>query len=81
MPTEEKKEERHARINTYDETACSCFTALRKRAAFAAASSRLVVAAVLLGFFGRLPKRVGAARLFRQMSPRLDGRMPAGGAE
>ena len=63
MPTEEKKE-RRARINTYNETARGCFTTLRKRAAFAAASSRLVAAAALLGFFGRLPNRLGAARRF-----------------
>ena len=60
MPTEEKKE-RRAKINTYAETACGCFTTLQKRAAFAVASSRLVAAAEPLGFFGRPPKRVGAA--------------------
>ena len=63
MPTEEKIE-RRARIDTYAETACGCFTTLQKRAALAAASSRLVAAADPLGFFGRPPKRVGAARRF-----------------
>ena len=42
-------------IYTYTDTVCGCFSTLRKRAAFAAASSRLVAAAPLLGFFGRLP--------------------------
>ena len=51
-------------IYTYADTVCGCFTTLRKRAAFAAASSRLVAAAVLLGFFGRLPKWVDAAQRF-----------------
>ena len=64
MPAEEKKE-RRAKINTYAETACDCFTTLRKLAAFAAASYRLVAVAVPLGFFGRVPKRLGAARRFR----------------
>ena len=49
---------------TYAETAKGCFTALRKRAAFAAASSRLVAAVEALDFFGRLPKRIDAARRF-----------------
>ena len=49
---------------TYAEIACGCFTALRKRAAFAAASSRLVAAMGALDFFGRLPKRIDAARHF-----------------
>ena len=63
MLTEEKKERRE-RIDTYPETTCGCFTTLRKRAAFAAASSCLVAVAVPLGFFGQLPKSVGAARRF-----------------
>ena len=49
---------------TYAEIACGCFTALRKRAAFAAASSRLVAAVEAFNFFGRLPKKVDAARRF-----------------
>ena len=49
---------------TYAEIACGCFTALRKRAAFAAASSRLVAAVEALDFFGRLPKRIDTARHF-----------------
>ena len=49
---------------TYAEIACSYFTALRKRAAFAAASSHLVAAVETLDFFGRLPKKVDAARRF-----------------
>ena len=49
---------------TYAEIACDCFTALWKRAAFAAASSRLVTAVEALDFFGRLPKKVDAARHF-----------------
>ena len=54
--TREKKEKRvHKRIRTYADTVCGCFTVLRKRAAFAAASSRLVAAAPPLGFFVRLP--------------------------
>ena len=52
------------RIDTYAKTFCGSFTTLRKRAAFAAASSRLVAAAPLLGLFGRLPNRLGAARRF-----------------
>ena len=59
-----KKKERHENSDTYAETACGCFTTLRKRAAFTAASSRLVAAAVLLGFFGRLLKWVDVARRF-----------------
>ena len=49
---------------TYAEIACGCFTALRKRAAFTAASSRLVAAVEALDFFGQLPKKVDAARRF-----------------
>ena len=49
---------------TYAEIACGCFTALRKRAAFTAASSRLVAAVEALDFFDRLPKKVDAARRF-----------------
>ena len=51
-------------LYTYADTVCGCFTALRKRAAFAAASSRLVTAVEALDFFGRLPKRIDAARRF-----------------
>ena len=61
---QEKKKEYVRRIDTYAETFCGCFTTLRKGAAFAAASSRLVAAAVLLGLFGPLPNRLGAARRF-----------------
>ena len=49
---------------TYAEIACGYFTALRKRDAFTAASSRLVAAVEPLDFFGRLPKKVDAARRF-----------------
>ena len=49
---------------TYADTVCGCFTVLRKRAAFAAASSRLVTAMEALDFFGRLQKKVDAARRF-----------------
>ena len=52
------------RLTTYAEIACGCFTALRKRTAFAAASSRMVAAVEALDFFGRLPKKVDAARRF-----------------
>ena len=51
-------------LTTYAEIACGCFTALRKRAAFTAASSLLVAAVEALDFFGRLPKKVDAARRF-----------------
>ena len=51
-------------VYTYADTVCGCFTTLRKRAAFAAASSRLVAAAPPLGFFGRLPNKPNAARRF-----------------
>ena len=51
-------------IYTYADTVCGCFTALRKRATFAAASSRLVAAAPPLGFFGRLSNKPDAARRF-----------------
>ena len=51
-------------IYTYAETVCGCYTTLRKWAAFAAASSRLVAAAPPLGFFGRLPNKPDAARRF-----------------
>ena len=57
---------------TYAEIACGCFTALWKRAAFAAASSRLVAAVEALDFFGRLRKKVDAARCF-YMPPRAAG--------
>ena len=58
----QRKEERiHEGVYTYADTVCGCFTALRKRAAFAAASSRLVAAAPPLGFFGRLPNKPDAA--------------------
>ena len=50
----------HEGIDTYVETICGSFTTLRKRVAFAAASSRLVATAELLGFFGRLPNMLGA---------------------
>ena len=49
---------------TYAEIACGCFTALRKRAAFVAASSCMVAAVEALDFFGRLPKRIDTARRF-----------------
>ena len=51
-------------VYTYADTVCGCFTTLRKRAAFTAASSRLVAATEALDFFGRLPKKVDAARRF-----------------
>ena len=57
---------------TYAEIACGCFTALRKRAAFAAAPSRLVAAVEALDFFGRLPKKVDTARRFCAL-PRVAG--------
>ena len=50
--------------STYAETSCGSFTALRKRMAFTAASSCLVAAAEPLGFFGRLPNKLGAALRF-----------------
>ena len=50
--------------STYAETSCGFFTPLRKRMAFAAASSLLVAAAEPLGFFGRLPNKLGAALRF-----------------
>ena len=63
--TREKKEKRvYKRIRTYADTVCGCFTVLRKRAAFAAASSHLVTIVEALDFFGRLPKKVDAARRF-----------------
>ena len=44
----QKKEKRiHEGVCTYGDTVCGCFTALRKRAALAAASSRLVAASLL----------------------------------
>ena len=44
--TQEKKEGEYTeREKAYADTACGCFTTLRKWAAFAAASSRLVIAA------------------------------------
>ena len=61
----QRKEKRvHEGVCTYADTVCGCFTALRKRAALAAASSRLVAAVEALDFFGRLPKRPEAARHF-----------------
>ena len=48
----------------YAETSGGFFTSLRKRLAFAIASSRLVAAVVPLNFFGRLPSELGAARRF-----------------
>ena len=64
-----RKEGTHPKVDTYAETFCGCFTALRKRAAFAAASSRLVAAVEALDFFGRLPKRPEAARRFCARPP------------
>ena len=61
---DQRKKEKRVRTRTYAETACGCFTTLRKRAAFAAASSRLVAAVEALDFFGRLPKKVDVARRF-----------------
>ena len=58
----DKKITRH--LTTYAEIACGCFIALRKRAAFTAASSHLVAAVEPLDFFGRLPKKVDAAQHF-----------------
>ena len=49
---------------TYAEISCGVFTTLRKRLAFAAASSRLVAAVEPLGFFGRLPNRLVPALRF-----------------
>ena len=46
------------------ETSGGFFTSLWKRMAFAAASSRRVATAELLGFFGRLPNKVGATLRF-----------------
>ena len=63
--TQEKKEGEYTeREKAYADTACGCFTTLRKRAAFAAVSSRLVAAAPPLGFFVRLPNKPWAARRF-----------------
>ena len=61
---EDNKKKYTRRLTTYAEIACGCFTALRKRAAFMAASSRLFAAVEDLDFFGRLPKKVDAARHF-----------------
>ena len=47
--------------STYAETSCGSFPTLRKRMAFAAASSRLVAAAEPLGSFDWLPNRLDAA--------------------
>ena len=52
----EEDNKKYKTFNAYAEIACGCFTALRKRAAYAAASSRLVAAVEPLDFFGRLPK-------------------------
>lgn len=52
----EEDNKKYKTLDAYDEIACDCFTALRKRAAFAAASSRLVAAVEALDFFGPLPK-------------------------
>ena len=61
---EKENDDEHAarQSKTYAEIAWGCFTALRKRAAFAAASSRFVAAVEGLDFFGRLSKRPEAAR-------------------
>ena len=48
----------------YAETSGGFFTSLRKRLAFAAASSRLVAAAAPLNFFDRPPSVLGPARRF-----------------
>ena len=61
---ERKKESTQRKIRTYADTVCGCFTVLRKRAAFTAASSHLVAAAPPLGFFVRLPNKPWAARRF-----------------
>ena len=52
----EEDNKKYKTFDAYAEIACGCFTALRKRAAFTAASSRLVAAVEPLDFFGRLPK-------------------------
>ena len=51
-------------MNAYAETSGGFFTSLRKRLAFATASSRLVAAAAPLNFFGRPLSELGAARRF-----------------
>ena len=48
----------------YTETSVGFFTSLRKRLAFAAASSRLVAAAAPLNFFDRPPSVLSPARRF-----------------
>ena len=60
----EEDNKKYKTFDAYAEIACGYFTALRKRAAFTAASSRLVAAMEALDFFGRLPKKVDAARRF-----------------
>ena len=50
--------------STYAEISYSVFTTLRKRLAFAAASSHLVAVAEPLGFFGWLPNRLVPALRF-----------------
>ena len=60
----EEDNKKYKTFDAYAEIACGCFTALRKRAAFAAASSCLVAAVEALDFFGWLPKKVDAARRF-----------------
>jgi hypothetical protein len=50
-----KKEEKKTQPNTYADTIEGCFGVFWNWAAYAAASCRLVMAAVFLGFFGRLP--------------------------
>ena len=62
--TKPQRKNKALRQNTHAETNGGFFTSLRKRMAFAAASSRRVAAAEPLGFFGRLPNKVGTALRF-----------------
>lgn len=51
--------------NTYADTIGGCFGAFWNWATFAAASSRLIATAELLGFFGRLPNNRASLALWR----------------
>src|SRR3954471_19364822 len=59
-----KKEQDRKRKGTYAEVSGGFLTSLRKRWAFAAASSRLVAAAPPLSLFSRPPRELGPAPRF-----------------
>ena len=71
-PAKKREKGRKNKSNTHADTIWGCFTAFRNRFTFAAASSHLVAAAVLLGFFGQLPNIDVVARRFNASPGAVD---------